>query len=194
MTNTDLSTLCSDLLLQWETNELLKKSDIEFRNCMQDLTRDETFENFLHKNLNPEAKVYIYERSCPFMSKETLDAYFGNVAFVQHTKTLQKNTFNVRLIADCDEYKMTHLVSYYDGYNTKRTGIVCPSSTSMILRIGLLKWFFAEKFDPFQETMKRILAMEPTKEWMEKALDKENPRKQQDLIFSFADGQLLAIL
>lgn len=191
MTNTDLATLCSDLLLQWETNELLKKSDAEFRNCMQDLTRDETLEDFLHKNLNREAKVYIYERECPFMSKETLDAYFGNVAFIQHTQTNRKNTFNVRLIADCDEYKIMHLINYYqiEGINT---GTIRPSS--MILRIGLLKCFFSDGFDPFQETMKRILSMEPTKKWMEKALDKENPKKQQDLTFSFADGQLIAIL
>ena len=185
MTNTDLSTLCSDLLLQWETDNKA------FSDSMDEHS-DTTLEDFLHKNLNREAKVYIYERECPFMSKETLDAYFGNVAFIQHTQTNRKNTFNVRLIANCDEYKMMHLISYYDGFQTSGSSTVCPSS--VILRIGLLKYFFADSFDPFQETMKRILAMEPAKKWMGKALDKENPWKQQDLTFSFADGQLIAII
>lgn len=69
MTNTDLSTLCSDLLLQWETDNKA------FSDSMDEHS-DTTLEDFLHKNLNREAKVYIYERECPFMSKETLDAYF----------------------------------------------------------------------------------------------------------------------
>lgn len=185
MTNTDLSTLCSDLLLQWETDNKA------FSDSMDEHS-DTTLEDFLHKNLNREAKVYIYERECPFMSKETLDACFGNVAFIQHTQTSRKNTFNVRLIANCDEYKMMHLISYYDGFQTSGSSTVCPSS--VILRIGLLKCFFAEKFDPFQETMKRILAMKSAKEWMKNALDKNVVKNQQDLVFSFANGQLLAIL
>ncbi len=143
---------------------------------------DIPFEDFLHKNLNKDAKVYIYERECPFISKETLNAYFGNIAFVQCVSIL-RNDFNIRFIANCNKDKLIDNVSKCNEYNNY-----------MILRIGLLKYFFAERFDPFQETMNRILAMEPTKIWIKEALDKNNIRETKNLEFYFYNGQLLTIL
>lgn len=182
--NSDLSTLCSDLLLKWDKETILNE-------CVDVVCAyRETLEDFLHKSLNSNAKAYIYERDCPFMSKETLNAYFGDVAFVQHSASINPNTFNVRLIANCTEDMIRFFVDRYDS------GLGAKDSNSRIIRLGLLKNFFSEPFEPFQETMKRILAMKSAKEWMKNALDKSsNPKNSpEDLVFSFANGQLLAIL
>lgn len=143
---------------------------------------DVSLEDFLHKNLNKDAKVYIYERECPFISKETLNAYFGNIGFVQYV-SIFKNDFNIHLIANCNKNKIINSVSKCNINNNY-----------MILRIGLLKYFFAERFDPFQETINRILAMEPTKIWIKEALDKNNIREKNNLEFYFSNGQLITIL
>ena len=93
--NSDLSTLASDLILEWNKKTILNEYvDVDYADR-------ETLEDFLHTSLNPNAKAYIYERECPFMSKETLNAYFGDVAFIQHSASISPNTFNVRLIANC---------------------------------------------------------------------------------------------
>ena len=182
--NSDLSTLASDLILEWNKKTILNEYvDVDYADR-------ETLEDFLHTSLNPNAKAYIYERECPFMSKETLNAYFGDVAFIQHSASISPNTFNVRLIANCTESMIRFFV---DRYNS---GLGAKDSNSRIIRLGLLKNFFSEPFEPFHETMKRILAMKTTKEWMKNALDKSsNPKNSpEDLIFSFANGQLLTIL
>ena len=173
----DLSTLSPDLAYQWNMSFNMKtESD----------NSDNTLEDFLHENLSKDAKAYIYERECPFMSKDTLITYFGNIAFIQHTAN--PTSFNVRLIADCDESKIMRLVAYYDSYGT--------DGHSRIKRVGLLRNFFAEGFDPFQETMKRILEIPKAKEWMKKALNpnQTDVKKQEDLVFAFAKGKLIAII
>jgi len=177
----DLSTLSPDLAYQWnihDFNYMKTKSD--------EFSKDGTFEDFLHANLSKDAKTYIYERECPFVSKDTLNAYFGNIAFIQHTAN--QTSFNVRLIADCSESRLMQLVAYYDSYGT--------DGHSRIKRVGLLRNFFAEGFDPFQETMKRILEIPKAKEWMKKALNPNSTdvKKQEDLVFAFAKGQLIAII
>lgn len=181
----DLSTLSSDLLVQCGgliSNNVTKTDNVA----------DKTFEGFLHKHLNKDAKVWIYERECPFMSKERLDTYFGNIAFIQHSQSCDRNMFNVRLVSGCQEYDIKQWIYYYEGFLGNPI-----ASSNHIIRLGLLKYFFAESFDPFQETMKRILEMPPTKEWMKIALSKKTSpieERQPDLVFSFAQGQLLAIL
>ena len=160
-----MNPLCSDLLFEWKEDSL----------SLKNFSEESSFEKFLKENLSSETKVFIYERECPFMSKETLDFYFGNVSFIQHSARSEPNTFNLRLMSGCSAKKMQYLIDGYKG--------------DSIIRLGLLKWFFAQEFDPFQETVKRILEMKPTQRWMKAARES---KIVEDRVFSFCNGELIA--
>lgn len=157
---------------------------------MIDSDENETFEDYLKRTFPADTEIFIYERKHPFLSSEKLNSFFGNIAFFEIVKfndsihQVGKNTFNVLLSADCDnEYKAKNILS---NYSVKH-----PLFDTRIIRFGYLKCLFSEQFNPFQETMKRILELKEIKKWVADVLDKHKTHREMNL--SFVNGELIAI-
>lgn len=150
----------------------------------------ETFEEYLKKILPKETETFIYEREHPFLSNERLNNTFGNIAFFQFAgdKDLaSKNTFSVLFSADCNnEDKAKEILSNYTG--NSRPALLL---NAYLIRFGYLKCFFSERFNPFQETMKRILELKEIKSWIADALDKR--KMHHEISLTFANGEPIAI-
>jgi len=157
---------------------------------MIDSEKEETFEDYLEKVLPKETETFIYEREHPFLSKERLSDFFGNIAFFQfaHDKTFAvKNTFSVLFSANCDsEDKAKEILSNYVGNRRSLTLF-----QTQLIRFGYLKCFFSEQFNPFQETMKRILELKEIKAWLADALDKS--KVHDEISLAFVNGEPIAI-
>ena len=151
---------------------------------------EETFEEYLKKILPKETEMFIYTREHPFLSNERLEELYGNIAFFQFAKGKElaaNNTFSVLLSADCnDEDKTKEILSNY-------VGDVRPTLLfqTYLIRFGYLKCFFSEQFNPFHETMKRILELKEIKSWVADALDKN--KMHHNISLAFANGEPMAV-
>ena len=150
----------------------------------------ETFEDYLKKVLPKETEAFIYEREHPFLSNKRLNYTFGNIAFFQFSDSknlAKKNTFDVLFSNDCDnEEKVKKILSNYVG-NIRPALLL----NAHLIRFGYLKCFFSEQFNPFQETMKRILELREIKSWVTDSL---NEKKVHDKIsLAIANGEPIAI-
>ena len=147
---------------------------------------EETLEDYLHKNISKDAEAFIYEREHPIISKETLKYYFGDVAFIQYMNFWTKGQWNVVLLNDycTDEDSLKATLNTYCGLHLdERQG--------SLVRFGYLRCLFSETFNPFQETMKRLLELNPIKKWLRKTIDNKEKSK---LVACFLNGQLIEII
>lgn len=151
----------------------------------------ETFEDYLKRTLPKKAKSFIYEREHPFLSKKRLNRLFGNIAFFQFSNEKDpvcENTFSVLFVSDCNnENKVKDILSNYTGKS--RPLLLWRSH---LMQFGYLKCLFSEQFDPFQETMKRILELKDVKRWVTNILNKKESHKE--ISISFVDGKPNAII
>ena len=147
---------------------------------------NETFEDYLKRTLPKKAKSFIYEREHPFLSKKRLNRLFGNIAFFQFSNEkdpICEKTFSVRLVSNCiNENKVKDILSNYTGKS--RPFLLWRSH---LMRFGYLKCLFSEQFDPFQETIKRILELKDIKHWITDMLSKK--KSHNEISISFFDGK-----
>lgn len=154
---------------------------------MTDSEKEETLEDYLNETLNKKTEAFIYQRELPFLSKDSLDYYFGNIAFIQYDNYWRsKDQWNIVLLSKCDSVdSLKNAFRMYcsdiDGYNEKYANI---------FRFGYLRCLFSETFNPFQETMKRLLSLNVVKPWLRKAIEFDTERK---LVACFIDKTLVGI-
>lgn len=156
---------------------------------IDDINDTSDFEKFLLERINKDAKIYIYQKDHPFLTKERLDDTFGDIFFFQ-VRSLNsfksKNSFNIHLYNNkyhvYSEDSIKELVEKYEHLEPEN-----QYDYSKIVRFGYLKCFYSEKFDPFQETMTRLLNTDVVKYWMKK----EN---SDALSAYFVNGELITFL
>lgn len=139
---------------------------------------DETIEDFIAKT-SPETKIYVYNSSDSrfFLSQETLDKLYGNLIFSEILIPNEKpNSFNLILeIPDNPngEMYLNVLKNRIRAFSWKRIPF---------LRFGMVKCFLSAPFDPFQETLNRVLAMEAIKQRL---------AEEKFALISFVDGRVV---
>ena len=91
--------------------------------------KEETLEDYLNETLNKKTEAFIYQRELPFLSKDSLDYYFGNVAFIQYANYWRsKDQWNIVLLSKCDSVdSLKNAFRLYcsgiDGYDEKYANI-----------------------------------------------------------------------
>lgn len=178
----------------WSANSVMQLLDSSIISVMNEIAGDiyddtSDFEKFLLERINKDAQIYIYQKDHPFLTKERLDETFGDIFFFQ-VRSLNsfksKNSFNIHLYNNkyhvYSEDSIKELVEKYEQPNPEN-----QYDYSKIMRFGYLKCFYSEKFDPFQETMTRLLNTDVVKYWMKK-------ESSDALSAYFINGELITFL